>query len=113
LNTKRRILFSQREKHLKQGEKISNLENALQTLIYLPLTILQKNFEKIYKRFCKNKTCGASVVQNIENEETIHAYLVSIYIGSIPSNLSTYIMQTSSIIFALVCVGINHQKGGD
>jgi hypothetical protein len=39
---------------------------------------LQKNFERIYKRVCKNKTCGASVVQNVKNEETIHAYLVSI-----------------------------------
>jgi hypothetical protein len=30
------VLFSQRKKHLKQGEKISNLENALQILfIYL------------------------------------------------------------------------------
>jgi hypothetical protein len=50
--------------------------------------------KRIYKRICKNKTCGASVVQNVKNEETIHAYLVSIYIGSIPSNLCTYIMQT-------------------
>jgi hypothetical protein len=25
-------------------------------------------------------------------KETIHAYLISIYIGSIPSNLCTYIM---------------------
>ena len=29
------------------------------------------------KRICKNKTCGASVVQNVKNKETIHAYLVS------------------------------------
>jgi hypothetical protein len=28
------------------GEKISNLENASQNPIHLPLTILQKNFEK-------------------------------------------------------------------
>jgi hypothetical protein len=41
LNTKRRIQFrgsfvKSKEKHLKQGEKISNLENALQILfIYL------------------------------------------------------------------------------
>jgi hypothetical protein len=69
---------------LKQGEKISKLENALQTLIHLPLTICERTLKKIYKRFCKNKTCGASVVQNVKNEETIHAYLVSIYIGSIP-----------------------------
>ena len=58
LNTKRWISFrgsfvKSKEKHLKQGEKISNLENALQTLIHLPLTI------------CKNKTCGANVVQNV------------------------------------------------
>jgi hypothetical protein len=91
---------------LKQGEKISNLENALQTLINLPFDYLQKNFEKIYKRFCKNKTCGASVVQNVENEETIHTYLVSIYIGSIPSNLCTYIMQTSSIMHFYICFGL-------
>jgi hypothetical protein len=32
----------------------------------------------------------------LNKKETIHAYLVSIYIGSIPSNLCTYIMQTSS-----------------
>jgi hypothetical protein len=51
---------------------------------------LQKNFEKGFtKEFAKNKTCGASVVQNIKNEETIHAYLISNYIGSIPSNLCT------------------------
>jgi hypothetical protein len=39
---------------------------------------LQKDFEKGFtKRICKNKTCGASVVQNVENEkETIHAYLM-------------------------------------
>jgi hypothetical protein len=31
---------------LKQGEKISNLENASQNLIHLPLAICKKNFEK-------------------------------------------------------------------
>jgi hypothetical protein len=51
----------------------------------------------------------------LKNEETIHAYFIGIYI-SIPSNLCTDIMQTSQLctsILALVCVGINHQKGGD
>jgi hypothetical protein len=99
---------------LKQKEKISNLENASQNLIHLPLTILQKDFEKNLQKNLQNKTCGASVVQYVKNEETIHAYLVSMYIGSIPSNLCTYIMQTSQLCtftFALVCVGINHQKG--
>jgi hypothetical protein len=62
LNTKRRISFrgsfvQSKEKHLKQGEKISNLENTLQNSYSLPLTV--------YKRVCKNKTRGANVVQNV------------------------------------------------
>jgi hypothetical protein len=48
LNTKRWISFrgsfvKSKEKHLKQREKISNLENALQTLIHLPLTICKRS----------------------------------------------------------------------
>jgi hypothetical protein len=100
---------------LKQGEKISNLENASQNLIHLPLTICKRTLKRIYKRICKNKTCGASVVQNVKNKETIHAYLISAYIGSIPSNLSLAIMQTSSIMHFYICFGLCwHQspKGG-
>jgi hypothetical protein len=41
---------------LKQGEKISKLENASQNLTHLPLTILQKDFEKdLQKEFAKTK----------------------------------------------------------
>jgi hypothetical protein len=55
LNTKRWISFTgsfvkSKEKHLKQGEKISNLENALQTLIHLPLTICKRSLKWIYKK---------------------------------------------------------------
>jgi hypothetical protein len=53
---------------LKQGEKISNLENALQNLIHLPLTICKRTLKWIYKRICKNKTRGAIVVQNVIKE---------------------------------------------
>jgi len=50
LNTKRWISFrgsfvKSKKKHLKQGEKISNLENALQTLIHLPLTTCKKSLK--------------------------------------------------------------------
>jgi hypothetical protein len=111
LNTKRRNLSrgsfaKSKEKHLKQREKISNLENASQNFIHLPLTICKKTLKMIYKRICKNKTCGASMVQNNKNEETIHAYLISINIGSILSNLCTYIMQTSSIMYFYTCFGL-------
>jgi hypothetical protein len=41
---------------LKQGEKISNLENALQNLIHSPLTVCKKSFEKdLQKEFAKTK----------------------------------------------------------
>jgi hypothetical protein len=32
--------------------------------------------KRIFKRVCKNKTSGASVVQNVKIEENIHAYLI-------------------------------------
>jgi hypothetical protein len=35
---------------LKQGEKISNLENASENLIHLPLTICKKTFEKNFQK---------------------------------------------------------------
>jgi hypothetical protein len=39
-------------------------------------------------------------------KETIQAYLISIYIGSILSNLCTYIMQTSSNMHFYICFGL-------
>jgi hypothetical protein len=77
---------------------------------------LQKNFEKDLQRVCKNKTCGASLVQNVKNEETIHAYLVSITLAQFQATFALTLcklVQLCTSIFALVCVGINHQKGGD
>jgi hypothetical protein len=69
LKAKRRILFrrsfvNSKEKHLKQGEKILNLENASHNLIHIPLTICKKTLKRFSKIICKNKTCGANVVQN-------------------------------------------------
>jgi hypothetical protein len=40
---------------LEQGEKISNLENALQTLIHLPLTICKRTLKRFTKDFAKTK----------------------------------------------------------
>jgi hypothetical protein len=107
-------LFSQRKKHLKQGEKISNLENASQNPIHLPLTICKRTLKRIYKRICKNKTCGASVVQNVEKEETnpciSYENLLVQFLVSFALTLCK-LVQLCTSIFALVCVGINHQKG--
>jgi hypothetical protein len=102
--------------HLKQGEKISNLENASQNLIHLPLTICKKTLKRISKRVCKNKTSGASMVQNVKYEESIHAYLIKCILVSFQVTFALSLcklVQFCNYIFALVCVGINHQKGGD
>jgi hypothetical protein len=64
---------------------------------------LQKNFEKdLQKEFAKKQNMWCKRGPKCYKLETILAYLVSIYIGSIPSNLYTYIMQTSSIMLASI-----------
>jgi hypothetical protein len=55
-----------KEKHLKHGEKISNLENASRNLINIPLTICKRLWKDFSKRICKNKTSGANLVQNVK-----------------------------------------------
>jgi hypothetical protein len=95
------------EKHLKQREKISNLENASQNHIHLPLTICKNTLKRISKRICKNKTSGASVVQNVKYEESIHAYLIRCILVSfqVIFALSLYkLVQFCNYILALVCV---------
>jgi hypothetical protein len=90
---------------LKQGEKISNLENASQNLIHLSLTICKRTLKRIYKRICK--ICGASVVQNVENEKEINpcASYENILV-SFQATFALTIMQTSSIMHFYICFGL-------
>jgi hypothetical protein len=96
-------LFSQKKKHFKHGEKTSNLENASQNLIHLPLTVCKRTL----KRICKNKTCGASVVQNVENKKEINpcAPYENILV-SFQATFALTIMQTSSIMHFYICFGL-------
>jgi hypothetical protein len=73
-------LFSQRKKHLKQGEKISNLENASQNLTHLSLDYLQKDFEKNLQKNLQKQTCGASVVQNVKNIKKQSMHILKEYL---------------------------------
>jgi hypothetical protein len=92
---------------LKQGEKISNLENALQNSYSFTFDYLQKIFEMdLQKEFAKTKHVVQTWSKMLYKKETFHAYLVSSYIGSILSNLYTYIMQTSSIMHFYICFGL-------
>jgi hypothetical protein len=77
---------------------------------------LQKDFEKNFQNIAKQKTSGASWSKMFNKKKAIHANLVEIIIGFIPSNLCTYIMQTSSILHLYICFGLCwHQspKRGD
>jgi hypothetical protein len=68
---------------------------------------LQKDFEKdLQREFAKTKHVVQAWSKMSKIKETIHAYLMSSYIGSIPSNLCTYIMQTSSIVNFYTCFGL-------
>jgi hypothetical protein len=49
------VLFKSKEKHLKQGEKISNLENASFNLIHVPLTICKRLWKEFTKEFAKKQ----------------------------------------------------------
>jgi hypothetical protein len=96
---------------LKQGEKISNLENASQNLIHLPLTICKRTL----KKNLQNKTCGASVVQNVKRKQSmriLQVFILAQFHVTIALTLCKLVQLYTSIL-ALVCVGINHQKGGD
>jgi hypothetical protein len=48
-------LFKSKEKHLKQGEKISNLVNASQESYSFTFDSLQKTLKRIFKTFAKTK----------------------------------------------------------
>jgi hypothetical protein len=68
---------------------------------------LKKNFQNI----CKNKTSGASVVQNVKIRRKHPCISYEKNIGLIPSNLCTYLMQTSSILHLYICFGLSwHQS---
>jgi hypothetical protein len=110
-------LFSQRKKHLKQGEKISKLENASKKSYSFTFDYLQKNLKRISKTFFKTKHVMQAWSKMLIKRKDIHAHLVSnIYWFHSKATFaltSCKLVQFCTSIIALVCVGINHQKGGD
>jgi hypothetical protein len=87
----------------------------LKILFIYPLTICKRTLKRIYKRICKNKTCGASVVQNVEKEKEInpcasYENILVLFQATFALTLCK-LVQLCTSIFALICVGINHQKG--
>jgi hypothetical protein len=67
---------------------------------------LQKIFEKEFPKHCKTKQVVQAWSKISNKKKVIHAYLEEIIIGFIPSNLCTYLMQTSSILHYDICFGL-------
>jgi hypothetical protein len=67
---------------------------------------LQKDFEKEFPKLCKTKQVVQAWSKILNKKKAIHAYLVEIIISFIPSNLCTYLMQTSSILHFYICFGL-------
>jgi hypothetical protein len=62
---------------LDQRKKISKLENASQNLIHLPLTVLQKDFEKnLQKDLQKTKLEVQAWSKMLKTKKSIHAYFM-------------------------------------
>jgi hypothetical protein len=82
------------------------LKNASQKLIHIPLTILQKTLKRISKNFAKTKQVVQAWSKMLKLEESHPCISYEMYIGLIPSNLCTYLMQTSSIMHLYICFGL-------
>jgi hypothetical protein len=75
-------------------------------ILFTYLWLFAKGLGKEFtKEFAKTKYVVQAWSKMSKIEETIHAYLMS-NIGSILSNLCTYIMQTSSIMHFSICFGL-------
>jgi hypothetical protein len=99
------VLFKSKENIWNRGRKFQILKMLL-TILLIYLWLAKGLWKDFPKRICKNKTSGANVVQNVKRKKAIHAYLVKELIGLIPSNLCTYLMQTSSILHLYICFGL-------
>ena len=112
LNTKRRIwlrgefCLSQRKSIWNRGRKFQILKMLLKILFICLWLFAKELWIGFTKEFAKTKHVVQAWSKMLNKKETIHAYLVSTYIGSIPSNLYTYIMQTSSIMHFYICFGL-------
>jgi hypothetical protein len=84
------VLFSQRKSIWNRGRKFQILEMLCKTLIHYLWLFAKELWKGFTKEFAKTKHVVQTWSKMLNKIETIHAYLVSIYIGSIQSNLYTY-----------------------
>jgi hypothetical protein len=100
------VLLSQRKSIWNRGRKFKILKMLLEILFTYLWPFAKRLWKDFPKEFAKDTTSGASVVQNVKIKESNHAYLLEVTIGLIPSNLCTYLTQTSSILHLYIFFGL-------
>ena len=85
----------------------------LKNLIHLSLTILQKDFEKVLQKNLQkqNKWCKRGPRSQKLKKQSMHILQVVILAQFQVTFTLCKLVHLCTSIFALVCVGINHQKG--
>ena len=108
------VLFSQRKSIWNRGRQFQILK-MLCKLVFMYLWLFAKDlWNGFTKRICKNKTSGANVVQNVKYiKTTIYAYKYFHFKVTYAHLSKCKLVTFLHFVFALVCVGINHQKWGD
>ena len=102
---------------MKQGEKIPNLEKCFAKSYSFTFDYLQKNFEEDLQENLQkqNMWCKRGPKCQKLKKQSMHVLKVFILAQFQATFTLTLckLVQLCTSIFALVCVGINHQKGGD
>jgi hypothetical protein len=93
-------------KAFETGGEIFKILKMVLNLIHLSLTICKRTLKRIYKRICKNKICGTSVVQNDKNKEINPCTSYENLLVQFLVTLALTIMQTSSIMHFYICFGL-------
>jgi hypothetical protein len=94
------------------GESL-NLRNALK-ISFLCLRPYANNFEKILSKVCKNRYMWCKCGLKLQSCQYYSYGLRTAFISIAYEHLTNCeLVKILYFRFALVCVGINHQKGGD
>jgi hypothetical protein len=92
------VLFSQRKSIWNRGRNFKSWKMLL-TIFFIYLWLFAKRLWKDFrKEFAKTKQVVQMWSKKLNKKKAIHLHLVRLSIGLIPSNLYTYLMQTSSFL---------------
>jgi hypothetical protein len=108
-------LFSQRKNIWNRGRKFQILKMLLE-ILFIYLWLFAKDFENEFPKHCKTKQVVQAWSKILNKKKAFMHILWNVYWFNSKVTFALTLcklVQLCTYIFALVCVGINHQKGGD